>query len=192
MERLGKMLERHWKGLTSKSVISYSDYMEDDAPCMLGHCDVCALRQIRKTDLSEYSCHGGVDATTFEYFMPCPTCCPPASPSTQDHDNYSLASFLEGFPDPETLFETEEMDLGKLIWGEEVSAEAVFESVMEWQDKVREAPDRWPHVSLPMECEGMSLREDGTSSHMRWYKPFQRLIQKDEEKDFKEFLDMIF
>ena len=156
--------------------------MSDVATCLYGDCADCALRQIIKSDFSEHACHGGIDAISFEYILPCSSCCERWVPATQDYQDYELDAFFEGQEDTEDLFEMEDDDIGSLIFGD--SAEEVFIQVMKTQKQ------RWPHLSIPLTDE-RDVDDNGQSRRFRFYKPFQ-IILEEEQDDFKEFLKLIF
>jgi hypothetical protein len=140
-----------------------------------------------KTEFTEYCCEGGFDANDFTYIFPCEECMQRLAPATQDYTDYELKTFLDGIEFPEDhgldLFDTDEQDLGTLIFGEQ-QAEHVFQEVM------KEQKHGWPHVTPPI-IEERVIEQHGVPRTFRFYKPFHR-IQPEEEDDFKEFLNLIF
>lgn len=163
--------------------------MTDVAPCKHGHCDECALRQIIKNDFSEYSCYGGFDIATHNFILPCTTCNPPAPPATQDYEDFDFTAFLEGLQNEEADDAQASFDLGKLMFGEDIPVQQVFEDVMAWQASKKRS---WSHIHLPVHAEGSGEDNDGKRVRMRLYKPFGRYIEKEEEEDFNNFLHLIF
>lgn len=179
---------------SSPVVYSFIYFMENVAPCMFDDCCECALRKIERSDLSEHSCHGGVDLLDFSYHSPCTTCYARIYPATQDYQDYDLNGFLAPEKNEKVPFEVEGMDLTEsMIWGIHPTNERLIDDEMTYTLQRNELckKTRWPIVRRPLKhikkCEG----SNGTKVTFRFYKPFKP-VQSAEIEDFKKFLRFIF
>ena len=169
--------------------------MAERAECVYNDCEVCAQRQIGKTEFTDHACHGGFDMQTFEYIFPCETCMNRLAPATQDYQDHELMDFLNQIEFPDVFMTPEsEDDLHQLLYGEhqqqqvvmqEQQVETVFRELIQEQ-----RAQGWPHISCTL-TEQRVVEKFGIPRTFRFYKLFQRIMPQ-EEDEFKEFLSMIF